>query len=386
MKGAFRRGTLVISVLLAGCASATGTPDIALGERPPAASDEAGLWMVMERAEADLRASGRVANDPALNAYVQGVACKVAPDLCGDIRIYIVDVADFNASMAPNGFMSVWTGLLLRCRNEAQLAYVLGHEIGHYQRRHSVKQWRAAKDATNYLIFANIVMAGAGVGYAGYAAQLAAIGGFMAYGREHEREADTIGFERVVEAGYDPTQAAEIWQALIEESEAADKDEPFIFFATHPGKRERLEALRTRAANASVRKGATTGEEDYAIATLRFRGDWLRGELRRRNFGRTEVVLDHLEEAGRNRGEIAYYRGELYRLRGADGDAQKAIDAYQAALDAPDAPPQAQRGLGEIYRRMGRPDEARAAFAEYLRLAPDAPDRAMIEAYLNSSS
>ena len=52
----------------------------------------------------------------------------------------------FNAMMAPNGMMLVWSGLLLRVENEAQLAAILGHELGHYLERHSVEQLRAAKD------------------------------------------------------------------------------------------------------------------------------------------------------------------------------------------------------------------------------------------------
>jgi predicted Zn-dependent protease len=67
--------------------------------------------------------------DPALNAYVRSVLCKVTDDYCRDVRVYIVDVPYFNASMAPNGAMMVWTGTLLRVRNEAQLALVLGPRV-----------------------------------------------------------------------------------------------------------------------------------------------------------------------------------------------------------------------------------------------------------------
>ena len=61
------------------------------------------------------------------------------------IRVYAMRQPDFNASMAPNGMMIVHTGLLAHMRNEAQLAAVLGHESGHYLRRHSVQNWRSLK-------------------------------------------------------------------------------------------------------------------------------------------------------------------------------------------------------------------------------------------------
>ena len=127
-----------LALLLAGCATAP-LEDIEPGERPSIESEEASLWMMMDRVEGNLKTSGRVVDDPALNAYVSGLVCRLAGPYCGDVRVYVVRAAGFNASMAPNGSMRVWTGLLLRSRNEAQLAFVLGHELGHYLRRHSLQ-------------------------------------------------------------------------------------------------------------------------------------------------------------------------------------------------------------------------------------------------------
>jgi predicted Zn-dependent protease len=101
------------------------------GYRPAAGSDEDELWFAMERFERDLQQSPHRVRDPALNEYVRDVACKVAADYCRDLRIYIVDLPWFNASMAPNGMLVLWTGALLRMQNEADLALVLGHEFGH---------------------------------------------------------------------------------------------------------------------------------------------------------------------------------------------------------------------------------------------------------------
>ena len=132
--------------LVAGCATPRGESgalrDLKAGERPTLDSDEAGLWMAMDRVEANLRTSGRIIADPALNSYVRTLVCRLTPPHCDGIRIYVVQTPHVNASMAPNGMMQIWTGLLLHAENEAQVAYVLGHEIGHYVRRHSVQQFR----------------------------------------------------------------------------------------------------------------------------------------------------------------------------------------------------------------------------------------------------
>ena len=123
---------LVLSLVVASCATPSSeVRDIQPGERPALASDEAGLWMYMEDMERRLATSGRVINDPALNDYIRDVLCRLAPAYCSDIRFYVVRTPHFNASMAPNGFMQIWSGLILRAQNEAQLAYILGHELAH---------------------------------------------------------------------------------------------------------------------------------------------------------------------------------------------------------------------------------------------------------------
>ena len=116
----------------------------------PQSVDERGLWMEMDEAERAMRDSNAVINDPKLVQYVREVVCRtVGEDRCRTVRVYIVRDASFNASMAPNGMMLVHTGLLLRSRDEAELASVLGHEFAHFELRHSLmgfKQRRTAGD------------------------------------------------------------------------------------------------------------------------------------------------------------------------------------------------------------------------------------------------
>ena len=118
--------------------------------RPELESDEGGLWAMMDREERRLRRSPFALRDARLQAYVQGIACRLAGEHCPDVRVHLVRTPYFNASMAPNGMMQVWTGLLLRVDNEAQLAAVLGHEIGHYLARHAVETLRDAKSRSAF--------------------------------------------------------------------------------------------------------------------------------------------------------------------------------------------------------------------------------------------
>jgi predicted Zn-dependent protease len=382
--------TLLPLILLAAasCAMPGGEPgaltDIAPGERPALDSDEAGLWMAVDRIENNLKTSGHIVRDPELNAYVRDIVCRLATDYCEDLRIYIVQVPHFNAAMYPSGMLQVWTGLLLRAENEAQLAYVLGHEIGHYLRRHSIQQWRDVRGIADALVFVQIAAAAAGQGYLGYVAQLAALGSIFAFSREQEREADQIGFELMARAGYDASQAGRIWEALIEEKEAADDPEQFIFFSTHPSSEERMETLDRLAGEYSGQAGLMeTNQGAFIDATRSFRTAWLRDEVRKRDHGGFQVVLDNLIEAGEGVGVLHFFWGEMHRLRGDDGDESEAVAAYRRALEAGGAPAETHRSLGLLMWKAGELGEARRAFEDYLAAAPEAEDRAMIDSYLH---
>ena len=108
-------------------------------------TDEGGLWALMDREEVRLRRSPFRIREEELNRYLNGIACKLGADHCPDIRVYLMRVPYFNANIAPNGMMQIWSGLLLRVENETQLSAVIAHEIGHYLQRHSVEQLRDAK-------------------------------------------------------------------------------------------------------------------------------------------------------------------------------------------------------------------------------------------------
>ena len=377
---------ILVVTLASACATPRGAPgalpDLMSGERPPAETDEAGLWMIMDRYERELRTSGSLVRDPGLNAYVRTIVCRLVPEQCDDIRIYLIETPFFNASMAPNGVMQVWTGLLLRAENEDQLAYVLGHEIGHYQRRHTLQLWRdlRAKATASTMLGLLGVFGWPGLA-AAVTANVALVGSVFVYSRDEEREADDIGFELMVKAGYDPQQAARIWEALEEERKAADKSRPFIFFSTHPSTDERIATLRALGAKAGS-PVAGVDPSRFCEITLPHRATWLRDELRVREFKGTQVVLDHLRVRALRPGEIDYFQGEIFRLRGATGDDAKALAAYQQALGSGEAPPETHRALGLLWMKAGNREQARAAFERYLAARPDAADREIVSNYL----
>lgn len=356
---------------------------------PPAAlnSDEAGLWMIFEQAERDIRRSPLLIKDPALNAYVRGVVCRLARERCNEIRVYLLDIPMFNASMAPNGMMHVWSGLLLRAENEAQLAFVLGHELKHYFAKHSLERWRSVRETSNILAFFSLIAAGAGVGFVGSLAQLAALGALFSYSRDQEREADAGGLELLAANGYDLKAGNAIWAGLIAEQQAnKDRRKRSLFASTHPHPEERMRTL-DEAANKLIASGTPAGsraEAAWHAAMRPHRGAWLEGELARGEYDESLVLIGRLLAVEPSSSELFYYQGESYRRRSGEGDLQRARESYERAIAVGVPKPEVYRGLGLVALKLGDKAAARQAFTTYLERAPNADDRAMIQFYLQS--
>jgi predicted Zn-dependent protease len=376
----------VSSILAAAIATSTVTPAFAqraVGARPDATTDEGGLWAQSDKAELEARTKAELNRDPELTGYVRGVACKVAAEYCSEIRVYVMDRPYFNASMAPNGYMEVWSGLLLRARSESELAFVLGHETSHYAHGHSLARWRTMKTRSNVGM---ILMLATGGGIVGSLLYLGAISTVFAFSREQETEADALGFDRTVKSGYDPASAAALWRSLRAETASSDfpkvraEDTRASIFATHPVTPERIAALDALAAG---RTAPSEGERmRYRAQIRKFLPAWLTDDLRRRDYGQTLHLIDRLAADGEDLGVLEFYKGEAYRRRRLDGDQDKAVAAYLSASTRPDAPVAVWRELGDMQAKVGKTVEARTAYETYLAKAATADDRWLVEASL----
>ncbi len=347
------------------------------GDKPSAGSDEDGLWMKMDRWEEDLSTSGQLVDDPELVAYVRDLACRLAGPHCPHIRVYVITRPGFNARMAPNGAMEIWTGGLLRLRSEAELAAMIGHELGHYLRRHSVQRLRSTRNKIASFLEGH---AGTGTARAGYRDLVGSLSGFS---RSNEREADGYGLQVLAEAGYEPKAVSELWRRVNAEFETVEAyRNRSAFYATHPLSEERAEILAELAEDVRAKMATepVPGRDAYLAMIQPRRAGYLRDELDQRQFEQVEVLLDGLlEDDDPNPAELYYFKGEIYRLRDDAGDLQKALSSYDtAAAAAGAAPPELHRSRGLLLRRMARAPAAAAALAAYLEAVPDAPDRALV--------
>lgn len=397
-----------LSVALLSGANAQAQPRTP-GLKPAPNSAEAGLWDVMDKAEREARRKAELNADPALNAYVRDVICKVAAQHCGDVRLYVMDRPFFNASMAPNGYSEVWSGTLLRCEDEAELAFVLGHEVSHFVENHSIEAHQADKNRRNaamvLVVGVAVVGAVATAGTTDYqsaqsigdatrglvdAIYLASIASYFRFSRQQETEADMLGVRRSADAGYRPGASVTVWRDLMAETATSDfervrkQDTRLGIFDSHPLEPER--AARLEAEAAKLTAAAKPVENRHRAAIRPFLGAWLKDDLRRRDFGETLYIIDRLSRSNEDLGVLNFYRGEAYRQRGKDGDLKRAADAYREAATQPDAPAAAWRELGEALRRTEDRAGARVALEAYLARAPQAEDGWMVRETLNSLS
>ena len=396
---ALSRRSLLIGGGVAAAALSTGTaqarirpadmvPLIGPGFRPTD-RDEQGLWKEMERAEEEIAGSNLLIQDPKLTGYLKDIIGTVGGPAAKDFRIYLAHIPDFNAMMFPSGFAVVFSGLLLRMRNEAQLAGVIAHESGHFLRRHMIRSWRDQRRKTDIFaigaMMAGVGGAGAGV-YLGDYVQLAQLGTLLSlfqYSREMEAEADAMGARLIAEAGYTPVEMANIWEQLIGEEEASaryrrKRRRKGGLFDTHPSEGSRMVDLRADAAEVTVAGKTYDSYRDRYLSTIgSIRPMLLDDQVKLNDPGASQYLIETLAKDGWN-GLLRFYEGEVWRLRNRRGDDLRAEQSYAAAVAYPDAPADAFRWHGISLMKQGRGAEAKAAFARYLTMKPDAPDAAWV--------
>jgi predicted Zn-dependent protease len=355
----------------------------------PTDRDEMGLWKEMERAEEEIAGSNLLITDPKLTGYLKDIIGTVGGPAAKDFRIYLAHIPDFNAMMFPSGFAVVFTGLLLRMRNEAQLAGVIAHESGHFLRRHMIRSWRDQRRKTDIFaigsMLAGIGGAGAGV-YLGDYVQLAELGTLLSlfhYSREMEAEADAMGARLIADAGYSPIEMSTIWQQLIGEETASahyrrKNRHRGGLFDTHPSDDARMADLRADALEVTVPGRAYNTYRDRYLSMIGgIRPMLLDDQVKLNDPGASQYLIETLALDGWN-GLLRFYEGEVWRLRNRPGDQQRAEQSYSAAVVYPDAPADAWRWHGISLMKQGRTAEAKAAFARYLTMKPDAPDAAWV--------
>jgi len=354
------------------------------GYQPSEARDEQGIWMELKELELELNQSALIVKDPELNNYVRRLVCRVAGDYCNDFRVYLIRNPGFNASMTATGMMQIWTGLLVRSGSSDEIAAVIGHEIAHYTRLHTLERFRKVKSSATA---GSIFDMGIGIftGVATPVGEMVAVMSTLSYNRDQEREADLLGAQLLAEASLDPHAAYRVWQNVLAEEEAAavKRRKPGVFSQTHPDSQSRVEVTKDWVTSRYGPPDQLLLADDELIQILNNHYYFLmEDQIDTNRFGRTQELLERHSKMGVEPGIIYYFYGEMFRQRAAEGDRALAMSAYRHSIQTGHAPADAYRNLGYLYLKEKDIDAARENFRVFLELEPDASDRAMLNFYL----
>lgn len=186
------------------------------------------------------------ATDDSVTAYVNCVAHALTEQVSGEWVVTVFKSKQVNAFALPGGKIGVYTGLLDVAEGQAQLAAVIGHEIGHVLAEHS-----NARLSAKYATAAGMQILGAylGAGAGGAGSQQimallglgAQVGILLPYSRGQESGADIIGLKLMARAGFDPRAAVDLWRNM---SAAANGGAPPELLSTHPSSTSRIHNLK----------------------------------------------------------------------------------------------------------------------------------------------
>jgi len=239
--------------------------------------------------------------DATLNSYVSGVGQKMAaishrPEMPYSFRG--VNATYVNAYAFPGGSIAATRGILLALENEAELAGLLGHELGHVNARHTASRMSKSMLIGAFLVGANAYVQAAHKEYAPLAASLGGIGAGLLlarYSRDDERQADALGMEYMTKAGYNPKGMVGLMELLM----SLSKHKPNaleMMFSTHPMSEERYQtAVATANETYQSAQGINLQKERYLDHTASLRK--IKGAIEAMQEGEKEMAKKQFSQA-----------------------------------------------------------------------------------------
>lgn len=265
---------LITSSFIATLALGSCVTNPVTGNKDLLVVSEAWELQVGQQQYAPLRQSqgGDYVVDPKVEAYVRSVGQRLAAksDRKLPYEFNVINDSTPNAWALPGGKISINRGLLVRLKDESELAAVLGHEIVHAAAKHGARAQTRNIGMQLGVLTATVV--GQKNGYGQLAQGLSAVGAQLInsrYGQGAELEADKFGMAYMKRAGYDPQGAVGLQRTFVELSKGSPKDPISKLFASHPPSEQRVAENMITAANLGA--GGQRGVREYQQAMARLR-------------------------------------------------------------------------------------------------------------------
>ena len=331
--------------------------------------------------------ANKVWDDPLLDAYLGDIVQRlaaVAHPRPFTYSIRVVRDANINAFTFGGGALYVNAGLLARMDNEAQLAMVLGHEIAHVTESHVVRGIESNYNTQLLGQIAGQAAAASGKipltpGVFNLTYEYSMKAALSGHGRSSESEADVIGLEYMVKAGYDPREAPRFFELLLKEYGDQTALQNF-FYADHPTNKARIEKL-TDLVQSKYSKDLETRELLVNTAEFKQRTRELVVEVGRLDYERKrfKTATAMMEKALQVKPEDPVPHYWLGKIALDTGGTDQAIAHLTTALKGEAKLVEAYRELGLAYYKKRDKAKAIDAFEQYLKVAPSAPDAGRIK-------
>jgi beta-barrel assembly-enhancing protease len=353
---------LLVCLIASGCSSASrAAQEIVPAVSPPSEDDDTRISREFRR---EARKYFKFVNDPEVERYVDGVGRRIVTALgpqSFEYRYFVINQPVLNAFAVPGGSIYVFSGLLDHAQSTDQLAAVMAHETTHVAKRHMARMSGMDPIALLGLLGA-MLAARSGSGGAQAAAVLSqgiAATRQIAYTRQLEMEADTLGLKFMTEAGYDPRAMVSFQKIMLKEQTLNPIDVP-PYLLDHPLSQERVAnaelLIRTTKLNDPVPAAADPLKK---IQTL----------IRLENHEADKVIAEQKALVGESPNN-----GEPYQLLGialfSKGMWQEARRNLEQALALNAKSPGIHRDLGRVYTQLNDYSSAHAAFDRALALEP----------------
>lgn len=249
----------ITALMLGGCATnpVSGGKDFVMMSEP----QEIALG---RSSDIEVRKQYKVYANPVLQSYVNRVGQEIAkhshrPNL--QYHFTVLDSPEVNAFALPGGYVYITRGILAYLNSEAEMAAVLGHEIGHVTARHGVRQQSAAQATNIGISIASIFVPELNTQLGHDLSNLFGGALLSGYGREHELEADRLGADYLARTDYEPQamihvigvlKNQELFDAAIAKQEGREPRRYHGTFATHPDNDTRLRQVVGEAGSLTV--------------------------------------------------------------------------------------------------------------------------------------
>jgi len=343
-----------------------------------------------------------IIRDPTVQQYVDGIGNRILSRIGQtpyEFNFYVVKSPDPNAFAIPGGHIFLASGLIIMASSEDEVAGVVSHEIGHIKARHIAQRIERSKKlslVTIAGILAGVIAGGKATGAMTAGAVAAGQALALKYSREDEREADQLGFQYLIKAGYDGWGMVSFLKTLYR-MQSLSPGTPPHYLSTHPGIEDRISYLMERLRDFPARASKENGqdlkrvqamlfvEERESQAAIKHFQSILKGKptdldglyglaLAYKKMGRIDLAIGPLERARHlspQDGAVIRELGICYFLKGRLDDA---VLALKESLVIHPEDTLSLYHMGRAYQEKGNLEASLDAYLRVKKINPDYVD------------